>query len=230
MRINRRALICVITSFISLLVACEKPPERNSHHVYIILAPINPQQAKLSKQFLLNAKENNGVNGETQIVTANNTYTVVELCKRDTPDFVTPGIEITNESSPDTVTKTSEKSVKEIIKGSKQCTATASSLVEVSKNINQAASQPSERKIIVFFQAPFSRDEISDNTLKQLTKEMENLAKSNRVEKIIIFGINPNGADRLSTAFQALKHKSGVANQSLELVEHMKEVRQKYLQ
>lgn len=225
------SVLNILIAIMTLLIGCWGDPiTKQQYQIYFILAPINTEQAKLSKRFLLNAKENNAVNGETQIITPNNSYTVVELCERDTPDFLIPGINLKKGSDPETVTKLAETSVKKIIEGNKKCTASSSALVEVSKNLNQAASGANDKKIIVFLQAPWSKNEVPEDTLKNLTNAINKLAKSNRVEKIILFGVAPNGADRLATAFQALNNKSGVAHGEKELVNHLKEVSQKYFQ
>jgi len=240
--------IILIFPFLLLgITSCDSPSNKNSETpvsnsisksvnnnnlFYLILSPTNPDQVNIAYKLLVNAKEN-GVNGKTQIIKQNNSYTVVELCQQDQPNFIVPQLKPTDVTSLTAVTNTAQASLKEIKEGKKSCIATANSLVEISENLNAAANDPNNGKLIIFLQAPWGRDEISDETLKELTTNIEKLAQSKKVEKLIVFGINPDGADRLSQSFNSLnqgerKFESGSSLD--EAINHLKMVHQQYFE
>ena len=139
---------------------------------------------------------------------------------------MTSNISIKDVNNLNSVTQKSEQS----LNGKKTCTANALSLVEITKNLNQAASNPQNKKMIVFLQAPWSRPELTDNTLKELNTAIDRLAATGKVERLVLFGIHPDGADRLSKSFQGLKSKVVAANDGIDqVVVHLKNVRKDYL-
>ena len=228
--------LVVLSLILTLISACNinsNNASKKPYYIHITLAPVNQQQVEIAKKLILNAKEDNGVNGQTQVIQANNTYTVAEICSRNTPDFLAPNIEMSKEAEANAVTSQVEKSLKQIIKGEKRCAATADALPEVFKNLNQAASSEKNYKMIIFYQAPWSREEVTDSKLAELTEAVNHLAQSNRVERLILLGVNPNGSDRLASAFSSLVQrdpkKFKIAYESRELIEQIKAVRRDYL-
>lgn len=171
-------------------------PPKTSFHVYMVFAPIDDSQRKLAQQFIANTKEN--INGKTQIIIAghNNYYTVGEICQGDRPDFLNPKQPVNDPNDIGAVTNTIEKS----LKNNKQCNATAKALVNLSTNLNETANKYNE-KLILFIQSPWIGSEIDEKTLKELKEGMEKLSQSDKIEKIILFGVNQIGNDRLAKSF-----------------------------
>jgi hypothetical protein len=232
MKLNYFSAVLVSLLALTGCSANTDPPSspKELYHFYFILTPTNPEQGKLAQQFILNAKED-GANGEkTQAIFPMHNHTVAEICERNTPDFMTSNISVTDTNSLDSVTQKAEKSLTPIIKGEKKCAANGLSLVEITKNLNQAASNPQTKKMIVFLQAPWSRSELTDNNLKELNAAIDRLAATGKVERLVLFGVHPDGSDRLSKSFQGLKNKVVTANDGIDQVaERLKGVRTDYL-
>jgi hypothetical protein len=232
-RLIKPCLTALISASLLSCSTSHSQPSKPPYHFFIILAPNNNEQIVLAKKTLLMAKED-GVNGETQVIQPTYSYTVIVLCERNTPDIVLPNTKPSDTNSLDTVTKEAEKSLKLIKDGEQKCIAGPSSLVEISSNLNQAASDKNNEKIIVFLQAPWSRDDVSATTLTTLKSAMDRLAQSGKVERLVLFGVHPNGADKLTQSFQGFNQpgnkRLAIARKSDELVEHLKAVRKDYLE
>jgi hypothetical protein len=206
------------------------PKPKELYHFYFILTPTNPDRAKLAKQTILNAKTDGSDGEKTQVIFPAHNYTVIEICDRNTPDFMTSKISIQDVNNLDSVTQKAEISIETIVKGTRSCKATAPSLVEVTKNINQAALNSQNKKMIIFLQAPWSRTEITDSNLKDLSAAIDRLAATGKVERLVLTNLNPDGADRLTKSFQGLKNKVVAANDDIsQTVEHLKNIRKNYL-
>jgi hypothetical protein len=221
----------VLLSLLTLTGCFPAPPPnpKELYHFYFILTPTNPERAKLAQKFIFNAKKDRSNGEETQVIFPMHNYTVVEICDRNTPDFMTPNISVKDANNLSSVTQKAEQSLQAIVAG-RTCTANAQSLVEITKNLNQAALNPQTKKMVVFLQAPWSRSELTDNSLKELNAAIDRLAATGKVERLVLFGVHPDGADRLSKSFQGLKNKVVVANDSIgQVVEKLKDVRTKYL-
>jgi hypothetical protein len=221
------ALLSLLT-----LTGCFPDPPPNPkelYHFYFILTPTNSERAKLARKFIFNAQAD-GSNGEkTQVIFPLHNYTVVEICDHNTPDFMTSNISVKDANNLSSVTQKAEESLKAIVNG-KKCIANAQSLVEITKNLNQAASNPQNKKMVVFLQAPWSRSELTDDSLKKLNAAIDRLAATGKVERLVLFSVHSDGADRLNKSFQGLKNKVVTANDGIgQVVEHLKSVRTEYL-
>jgi hypothetical protein len=222
----------VLVSLLTLTGCFSDPPPKPKelYHFYLILTPTNLERANLSQKFIFNAKKDRSNGEETQVIFPMHNYTVVEICDRNTPDFMTPNISVKDANNLSSVTQKAEQSLQAIVEGTRSCKATAPSLVEITKNLNQAASNPQNKKMIIFLQAPWSRSEITDNSLKELNAAIDRLAATGKVERLVLFGVHPDGTDRLSKSFQGLKNKVDTANDGIgQVVKMLKDVRTDYL-
>jgi hypothetical protein len=223
-----------ITTFFALfcLVSCTTEPSdvpKKTFHIYMVFSPVSKDSINLARQFLVNAKDN--VVGSTQIIVPNNKYTVGEICQSNQVDFPTPQLPVINSQGIQAVTSKIEKSLKEIKDGNKSCNADASALVTLSTNLNHASKK--SEQLIIFIQAPWSKQEISEETLRQLLDGMTQLAQSGKVEKIVLFGINQDGSARLSKSFQAFNQAGKIQFESTtdttQTIEFLKIVRKEHL-
>jgi hypothetical protein len=217
--------------FLSLLVAgsfatlsaCQTETPVSRSRVYLSLAPKDSVAANQARSFLFNAKDN--ISGNTQIIKSPHTYTVTETCLNNTPDFLVPSLSLMDGTSSETVTSEAEKSIIAILGDRKKCSASANSLIEISKNFSQAASSDREKNLIIFWQIPWTRVEISDDLIRKIKVEMDRLAKTGKIKKIVLFSIHPDGADRLSSCFSSFdKDIVYIASKQGELTTWMEKV------
>jgi hypothetical protein len=194
--------------------------------MFFVAAPATAEQAKLMRKTLANAQAD-GINGTTQIIQPGNRHVLVEMCQHNTPDFITPQSTIGNLADAGKVTQATLKSLKLVVENKKQCVAKPISLIEITKNLNKAAS--SGEKLIVILQAPWARNEISNSTITELAKSIERLAATKKVARLVLIGVHPDGADRLTGAFESLNKNGGkgvaVASSISEVVEQLKSIR-----
>jgi hypothetical protein len=203
----------VIASFGMILSSCGGKPEPpqpdeisdKNYHFYIILSPINEQASKDARRFLMNAQED-GEN-KTKIFFPNHKYTIIQLCHEGIPDFIVPGHFVTdqNDSIEDLTSGVFSKleKLEEKRKNNEPCTASAKSLVQLSTNLYDAASKAQGKtdKMIVLLQAPWSWEEV-EKVFPALKEGMSKLAKTKKVEKIVLFGVPSENADKSSKAFE----------------------------
>jgi hypothetical protein len=180
-----------------------------NYHFYIVLSPINEKSSKESKQFLMNAKKN--YLGKTAIFLPNNQYTIVTLCQGDDIYFHADSKLLPNDrnqlsSKIERITTGAEKALAEIERkreNSELCNASAKSLVRLSTNLYEAASKErgQNNKLIILIQAPWSPEEV-ETVFSQLKVSMSKLAKTNKVEKIFLFGMPEKNSDKTAKAFE----------------------------
>jgi hypothetical protein len=202
---NRICRICLSTLqsvtillLLTLITSCQADKPVAPKQVYFSLTPKNLVLAKAASRFLLNAKES--TSGNTKIIKTPHIYTVTENCSNNTPDFLVPSLPLTENTRSETVTSEAEKSIAKIVKGEKRCSASSYSLLELPKNFGQATSSG---ELIIFWQIPWDRSEISDDIIRKFTMQMNGLAKTKKVKKLVLFGLNPQGSDRLLSCFKA---------------------------
>lgn len=229
-------LMTPLAMFLSVMVALvgcgcqEKISSDKKLHFYIVLAPISEEAIKTSNAFLINAKEN--VIDKTQIIFPGPNYTVAGLCEGDNPEIWSSMIAFSDGNGIGSVTGGVEKSLGEVVSKNKKCTATSQSLVNLSKNLNDAASKPEKGELVVLIQVPWQREEISDDVWKKLQESMTKLAQNKNVKRVVLFGVSPNGSDRLGQAFQAFnktEHKFD-SRTTGQIQEELKAIRQDILQ
>lgn len=196
----------LILSSIGLgLVGCPKeepPPPATKYHFYIVLSPINQEQVTQATAFLTQAKGK--VDKKAQIIVPGNRYTIAKFCEKDTPEFPTPGTELPDEKpvSIQAVTGEADKALTRIATGQITCKASAESLANLAPYLKDAASKYPE-KMIVLIQAPWNLAEVN-RAFPKIQAGMDQLAQSDKekVEKIILFGVNDDAANQVATAFQ----------------------------
>lgn len=217
------------------LASCgEKPepvasPVRPSFHVYMVFSPIDPDATTLARQFIANAKKN--IQGKTQIIIPDNTYTVGEICQGNLPSFPLSYSKVEDKSGIQAVTDQIQNSLRDISEGKKTCNAKAESLVNLSTNLNQTPASDNPLKMILIIQTPWPGREINDTTFKQLKDGMEKLSKTGKVEKVILIGVNPSGSDRLAQAFESFQKLNQLSStvDIPQTIGSMKTIRKDYL-
>lgn len=203
----------VIASSCIMLSSCggnpEPPAPENisdkNYHFYIVLSPINEQAGKDARIFLMNATED-GEN-KTKIFFPNHKYTIIQLCHEGIPNFIVPGHFVTdrNDSIEDLTSGVFSElgELEEKRKNNEPCNASAKSLVQLSTNLYDAASKDRGQsdKLIILLQAPWSWEEV-EKVFPALKEGMSKLAKTKKVEKILLFGVSTEKTDKLSEAFE----------------------------
>jgi hypothetical protein len=188
----------IILLLVTLTTSCQTDKPVSPKQVYFSLTPKNLVSVKAASRFLLNAKES--TSGNTRIIKTPHVYTVTENCLNNTPDFLVPSLPLTENTRSETVTSEAEKSISKVVKGEKRCSASSQSLLELPKNFGQATLSGD---LIIFWQIPWDRSEVSDDIIRKLTVQMDGLAKTKKVKKIVLFGLSPQGSDRLLSCFRA---------------------------
>jgi hypothetical protein len=204
MKLSTKIVLIVIGSLI-LLGGCPKESEitPTSHKIqfyfYIVTAPINKEQAELTRLFFVNAESNRKY--ATQIITWTNRYTVAEVCTGDKPAFPVAEQEVRNPSDVQAVVDEPKRRIEEILSKKKSCEATAKLLTSITTNLKQALER--REKLVIIMQVPWRSNEIPDAVLTEFKKGMDEIAKSNNVERVVLFGVSPEGSDRLAGAFES---------------------------
>lgn len=195
----------ILSSICLALTGCPKPeppPPTTKYHFYIVLSPINQEQVTQATAFLTQAKGKG--NKTAQIIVPGNRYTIAKFCEKDTPEFPTPGTELRDDKplSIKAVTGEADKALTKIASGEITCKASAASLANLAPYLKDAASKYPE-KIIVLIQAPWNLADVN-RAFPKIQAGMDQLAQSDkeRVEKIILFGVNDDAANQVATAFQ----------------------------
>lgn len=144
---------------------------------------------------------------KTKIFLPNHQYTIIQLCHEGRPDFIVPGQLVTDQNdSIERITSGAFSALEKLEqdrKNNEPCNASAKSLVQLSTNLNDAASkaQGKTNKMIVLLQAPWSWEDV-DKVFPALKEGMSKLAKTKKFEKIFLFGVSTQGTDKLSQAFE----------------------------
>lgn len=185
----------------------EPPPQATKYHFYIVLSPINREQVTQATAFLNQAKGK--VDKKAQILVPGNRYTIAKFCEKDTPEFPTPGIELPDEKpvSIQAVTGEAEKTLTSIAAGEITCKASAESLANLAIHLNDATSKYPE-KMIVLIQAPWNIADVN-RAFPKIKVGMDKLGQSDKVEKIILFGVDQGSANQIATAFQQFNQDGG---------------------
>ncbi len=195
----------ILSSICLAMTGCSKPeppPPTTKYHFYVVLSPINPEQVTQATAFLTQAKGKG--NKKAQIIVPGNRYTIAKFCEKDTPEFPTPGTELRDDKplSIQAVTGEADKALTRIASGEITCKASAVSLANLAPYLKDAASKYPE-KIIVLIQAPWNLAEVN-RAFPKIQAGMDQLAQSDKekVEKIILFGVDDGAANQVATAFQ----------------------------
>ena len=234
MRILNKTLIALVLCSVVLMGGCPTPKEEKTTPVtieskpfrfYIVLSPINKEQADLARLFLVNAA-NPDSDANAQIILPTNSYTIVELCDDDSIGFPTSDQKVSYDSDIEAVVKKPRDSIQEKLNGS-SCKATPKILTRIIGNLKDASKRG--EKLIVIMQVPWSSKDISDAILIDFKKGLVEIAQSNNIEKVMLFGVSPEGSDRLNGAFEAFnqngKRFMGSTNDLQQMLQKMKEIR-----
>jgi hypothetical protein len=98
------------------------------------------------------------------------------------------------------VTGEAEKALTRIATGEITCKASAESLANLAPYLNDAASKYPE-KMIVLIQAPWNLADVN-RAFPKIQAGMDKLGQSDKVEKIILFGVDETAANQVATGFQ----------------------------
>jgi hypothetical protein len=195
-------------------------------YFYIVTAPIDKEQAELTRLFFVNAQANRSA--QTQIITATNRYTVAELCQGDSPAFPVADQEVRNGSDIKSVVDEPVKRIEPIVKGNTSCNVTPKVLTRIVTNLKQASARG--EKLVIIMQIPWKAGQISNDVLSPFKKELDEIARLNNVEKVVLFGVDPSGSDRIAGAFESFNNKGEIrfmgATSNLEqILAKMKQIR-----
>lgn len=205
----------VLASLWIILSSCggkPKPPEpeeisETNYHFYIILSPINEQASKDARLFLMNAKKS--YSRKSQMFFPNSRYTIIQVCQEKELNFQSTGQRLSDDEKQlseniESMTSGAENALTEIErkrKNGEPCNASAKSLLRLSTNLYDAASKDRGDKLIILLQAPWSPEEVA-TVFPELKTGMSKLAKTNKVERIFLFGVPPTDSDKTSKAFE----------------------------
>lgn len=236
---NLLAVLTIVPGICVSLISCEllipappKPTPQTGFHFYIVLSPINGDQAQQAKTLLLQAK---GKGQRTaKVIVPGNRYTIAKFCESDNPEFPNSGIDMVDETTikMQAVTGNAELGLDSIINKTVSCKATATSLVNLVPYLNNAAIQRSE-KMVILIQAPWSKSEIEKVSAK-IKEGMDKLSKSDKVEKIVVFDAQPSATDTVAKLFESFN--AGGANifispatDSAQMVSNLQDIRRDVL-
>jgi hypothetical protein len=193
----------------------EPPPPVDPLIFYMVVSPINKDQVNQSLEFLRQAKgENNQANAK--IIVPGHEYRILMLCTGDKTEFLNTGSELPKTANTrmreinqnmQRITQKADIELTKIATESKQCTASATSLVELAKKLNEQAASSDSRKMLLLIQLPWNEAELNEEFTK-IKEAMDKLAESDKVEKIILFGVDGIAADRANQLFQSFNQKS----------------------
>ncbi len=233
MRILSRS-VCVATSILLFFATGCSPPAKTTSvpsavtppkYFYIVTAPIDKEQAELTRLFFVNAQANRS--SQTQIITATNRYTVAELCQGDSPAFPVADQEVRNSSDIKSVVGEPVKRIESIVKGETSCNATSKALTRIVTNLKQASNRG--EKLVIIMQIPWKTSQISNEVLSQFKKGLDEIARLNNVEKVVLFGVNPSGSDRIAGAFESFNKAKirfmGSTSNLEQILAKMKQIR-----
>ncbi len=201
----------------------EPPSEKTAKHIYFIFVPKSSEQIKQARTLLGNAEAED-------VITTGNSYTVLEICNTDKPSTLVPRITLEKKKNINAVTAQAFRSFKEKSDNQNQtnCQASLKSLEEVVKMLSHAAKEQRKGRLIAFIQAPWMVKADDEVFLSGLTAQIEALKSSNQVEKIVLFGLNENSAQEISTPFASLAKdgKFESATDITQLIPHIEKISQ----
>jgi hypothetical protein len=196
------------------LTGCGKSETIEPLHFYMVISPINKDQKNQlqeARAFFSLAQGQGQSN--TKIIVPGHRYTVAMFCETNIPDFPTSGVDLRDKKDIPAITRGVNDAFVEISDSQKNCTASAESLVNLAPYLNDAASQRSE-KIILLIQVPWSNSDLQKYSTK-IKEGMDKLAASKKVEKIILFGVDEaqgttNTAAKLFQSFNTQENREVV--------------------
>lgn len=240
-KLNKKllAVLTIVPGICVSLISCEllipappKPTPQTGLHFYIVLSPINEDQAQQAKSLLLQAK---GKGQPTaKVIVPGNRYTVAKFCESDALDFPNSGRDMVNNGTTEmqAITGSAELGLAKIITKTVSCKATATSLINLVPYLNDAAIRRTE-KMVILIQAPWSKSEIEKVSAK-IKEGMDKLSKSDKIEKIIVFGVQESATDTVAKLFESFN--AGGANifispatDSAQMVSNLQDIRRDVL-
>jgi hypothetical protein len=208
-------------------------PNSELKRFMITIAPINKNSLLIDRVFLSNSKKSGS---KTRIITNNHEYVLAEICEGDKAQFPTPNMSVSRNDSKsiNSITLKQELSLNSISDKKKNCNATARSLIDWAKYIGQySADQTTQKKMITFLQVPWAAKDIDAETMQILRYEMDKAAASNKIERIVIFGVNPDATAKVAMAFQAFNQgqdkRLRFSTDIPQLIENLKEVHSQFI-
>jgi hypothetical protein len=236
MRILNKILTALTLCLVVLIGGCpreEKPTpiktESKSFRFYIVTAPINKEQAELARLFLANAA-NPDSDANAQIILPTNSYTIAELCDDDSIGFFTSDQNVKYDSDIEAVVKKPKDSVQQKLNGN-PCQSTPKILTVIAGNLKNASARG--EKLVVIMQIPWLSKDISPAILNEFRKGLGEVADSNNIERVMLFGVPPEGSDRLNSAFEPFnkngKRFMGSTSGLDQMLQKMKEIRRDVL-
>jgi hypothetical protein len=195
-------LLTIVQGIYLGLVSCnDSPTPESGFHFYIVLSPINENQAKQAQTLLLQAK---GKGQPTaRVIVPGNRYTIAKFCTSENPDFPNSGIDMVEDTTikMQAITGSAEQALNKIIAKTVICKASATSLVNLVPFLNSTATQRPE-KMIILIQAPWSKPDI-EKISTEIKEGMDKLSQSGKVEKIIVFGVQEDASDSVAKIFES---------------------------
>lgn len=240
-KLNKKllAVLTIVPGICLSLISCEllipdppKPTPQSGLHFYIVLSPINANQAQQAKTLLLQAK---GKGQRTaKVIVPGNRYTIAKFCESDNPEFPNSGIDMVDETTikMQAITGSAEVELDKIATNIVSCKAGATSLVNLVPYLNDAATRRTE-KMVILIQAPWSKSEI-EKVSPKIKEGMDKLSKSDNIEKIIVFGAQQSATDTVAKLFESFN--AGGANifispatDSAQMVSNLQDIRRDVL-
>lgn len=182
---------------------------RQGIYFYLVTAPVNKEQVSITESFLSMIESPE----RTRVITQGNKYTIAELCRSDNPLMVLPGLEVSDSSEKQraavlSMAKSSLSRIREESepkKGEsepKVCSSKPESLVNVITKLSDAATNEKNAGLILLAQAPWNQKELTPEVLSKLTSANAQLSSKKKLRKIILFGVNPDSASKISQTFK----------------------------
>ena len=242
MKIKNICLFSILSSITICLGSCSQEtsegrassiPDSELKRFMITMAPIDENSLLLGRVLLSNSRKSGS---NTRIISNNHEYVLAEMCEGDTLQFPTPNISVSKNDSKsiNSITLKQESSLKNIADKKKKCNATAKSLIDWAKYIGRYSEDKTvQKKMIAFLQVPWAAKDIDAETMKVLKYEMDKAAASTKIERVVIFGINPDATAKVAMAFQAFNQGQNkrlrFSTDTPQLREHLKEVNSQYI-
>lgn len=200
--IKRRAKMFIVYFVLSVLLCncIPKPKPREGVSFYLVVAPTTTQQNDLALAFLSMVE---GENSEkTRIITSGNQYRVAELCNPEQVSLLVPGLKVLEDSEEqrEAVLSSAKSSLVQVRENKKTCNSNPMVLIDLMTKLGQAMQN---EELVVFVQAPWSQEKLSNEVLGKLTEATSKLALTKKIKKIALFGVDPQSASKLSKAFEA---------------------------
>ena len=163
------------------------------------VTPNSQEQADLTMAFLSMVKGGNSE--KTRLITSENKYRVADLCSTSKASLLVPGLTILNDSEENrqTVVASAQMLTSKIKEKQASCDSTPQSLVDLITKISDAADK---ERLIILIQAPWNEQSLNDEILRKIADANLHLSKKKSVDKILLFGVSPQSASKLSKSFE----------------------------